>query len=91
VAGFSAAPPDDVALDTLRARAQSDLGPPSVPRPKLRDASWPPLVQQLLDATSVPRPLGAVLSTVAAEAPEKEALRGVELLLTANLVAWGPG
>jgi serine/threonine-protein kinase len=88
ISGFQSAAHDDGSLEALRARSQSVLGPAPVPRPKLRDAPWPPMVRRLLDATSVPKPLGAVLARAAPDGADGEALRGLELLLAAKLVAW---
>ncbi len=89
VAGFPASPIDDPSLRILRAGAQTPvLGPPPAPRPKLRDAPWPPLLRRLLDAASAPRPLATVVAAAGAEVTEKEALRGIDLLLAAKLVAW---
>jgi serine/threonine-protein kinase len=86
--GLQSATQDEPTLEALRARAQSTLGPAPVPRPKLRDAAWPPMFRRLLDATAVPKPLAAVLARVAPDGDDREALRGLELLLAAKLIAW---
>jgi serine/threonine-protein kinase len=88
VAGFQSATHDEGSLEALRARTQSVLGPAPVAHPKLRDAPWPPIIRRLLDATSVPKALGAVLARVAPDGDDREALRGLELLLAARLVGW---
>jgi hypothetical protein len=66
----------------------SRLGPAALPRPKLREAAWPPLARRVLDAATLPRPLAEVLSAATGDAMELDALRAVELLVTAKLLAW---
>jgi serine/threonine-protein kinase len=86
--GYLGAPFDPASVEALRSHATTLLGPPPVPRPKLRDATWPPLARRILDAASAPRPLAEVLAAATGDAPELDALRAVELLLTAKLLAW---
>jgi hypothetical protein len=56
----------------------------------LRSAAWPPLVQQLLEATDEPRPLREVLAAMTRDGTSSasDVLRALEILLVARVLAW---
>ena len=60
------------------------------PRPRLRAAAWPPLVKRVLDATDEPKRVRDVLDRLVyggTTSPASDALRALDLLLLAGLVA----
>jgi serine/threonine protein kinase len=91
MAGVEAAQPGDAPLRAWRARFDVVIGPSPArgPQPKLRSASWPPVVKRVLDASDPPKRVRDVLATVAQAggATANDALRALDVLLIAGLVA----
>jgi serine/threonine protein kinase len=91
IAGLEAAEPGEVPLAFWRDRLDNVVAPVPSPSPKLTQAAWPPAVKWLLQFVTAPRSLREILSTVAQQggtATAAEALRGVEVLVGAKLLAW---
>ncbi|MGD0524269.1 MAG: serine/threonine-protein kinase [Polyangiaceae bacterium] len=91
MAGMETAQPGDAPLQAWRARLDVTIGPASTmrPRPKLREAAWPPTVKRVLDATDEPKRVRDMLTTVAqgGGTTANDALRALEVLLIAGLIA----
>jgi eukaryotic-like serine/threonine-protein kinase len=89
VSGVEAAQPGDGPLEAWRSRLDVVLVPSSRLRPKLRAAPWPPLVKRVLDAVDAPKRVRDVLAIAAQDgaATASDALRALEILLAADLVA----
>jgi serine/threonine-protein kinase len=90
LAGVEAAEREHPTFEAWRSRLDVMIGPsPTAPtRHKLRMAPWPPHVRRLLDVASEPKTLREVLSQVAqGGATANDALRAIDLLLTAQLLA----
>jgi serine/threonine-protein kinase len=93
LAGIEAAQPGDLPLEAWRPYLDTIVGPASAfrPRPKLRDAPWPPVVRRLLDATDEPKcvrdVIGAVSQGGGGAATASDALRALEVLIAGGLLA----
>jgi serine/threonine-protein kinase len=93
LAGLEAAQPDDAPMHAFRAELDSVLGPASssTSRPRLRAMTWPPIVKKVLDAAAEPKTLREVLARVtrgSGATTADDALRALQLLLAANILAW---
>jgi serine/threonine-protein kinase len=89
-AGMEVALPGDAPLEKWRTRHEDVIGPATTLRPKLRGASWPPVVKRVLEATDEPAPLRDVLAALAHDGgiTQADALRALEILLAGKLLAW---
>ncbi len=89
LAGIEAAEPGDAPVAIWRDRLDDRIGPAPTPRPRVLAAAWPPLVRRVLDGTQQPQRVRDVLAMVSSEGktPASDALRAIELLLDAKLLA----
>jgi serine/threonine protein kinase len=93
IAGLEAAQPDDAPMHAFRAQLDATIGPASnsTSRPRLRAMTWPPLVTKVLDAASDPKTLRELLARVtrgSGATTADDALRALQILLAANIVAF---
>jgi serine/threonine-protein kinase len=91
MAGMETSRPGDTPLQAWRARLDVTIGPASTirPRPKLRDATWPPMVKRVLEVTDEPKRVREMLTAVAqgGGGTANDALRALEVLLIAGLLS----
>jgi hypothetical protein len=89
LAGLEAAEPSDAVIAFWRDRLDEVLAPPAAPRPRLRAASWPPLVQRVLDWAREPRRIREIVAMASSDGETRpiDVLRAIELLLEARLLA----
>jgi serine/threonine-protein kinase len=90
IAGLEAAEPGDTPLASWRDRFDDWLTPIESANPRLRDASWPPVMRRLLDIVGAPTPLRDVLARIAQDGTStaSDALRALEVLIAAKLLTW---
>jgi serine/threonine-protein kinase len=90
IAGLEAAEPGDTPLASWRDRFDDWLTPIESANPRLRDASWPPVMRRLLDIVGAPTPLRDVLARIAQDGTgtASDALRALEVLIAAKLLTW---
>jgi serine/threonine-protein kinase len=90
MAGLETSRPGDSPVQAWRNRLDVTIGPASTvrPRPKLRDAPWPPMVKRVLEAADEPKRVREILTTFAHEGggTADDALRALEVLLMAGLI-----
>jgi serine/threonine-protein kinase len=93
IAGLEAAQPNDAPMQAFRAHLDTTISraAASSSRPRLRAMVWPPLVAKVLDASADPKPLRDLLARVTrggGATTADDALRALQILLAANLVAF---
>lgn len=91
IAGLEAAEPGDTPLTLWRERLDDWLVPAGTPEsPRLRNATWPPLMRRLLEVVRAPMPLREVLAWMAQDGTgtASDALRALEVLIGAKLLTW---
>jgi eukaryotic-like serine/threonine-protein kinase len=92
MAGLEAAQPNDAPMHAFRGQLDAMIGPASTStsRPRLRAMNWPVLVTKVLEAAAEPKPLRELLARVThgGATTANDALRALQILLAANIVAW---
>jgi serine/threonine-protein kinase len=90
IAGLETAQPGNASLESFRPRLDQVIGPSTTMRPKLRTASWPPLVKRLLEVADEPKPLREILTSMThgGVATANDVLRALQILLAGKLVTW---
>ncbi len=87
-AGLEAAMPGDAPLEAWRARLDAVVSPGASAKPRLRNATWPPLARRMLEFVDQPRKIREVLVATAhgGATTGNDVLRALHVLLAAELV-----
>jgi eukaryotic-like serine/threonine-protein kinase len=88
IAGIEAASPGDTPIAAWRPRLEALLSPVAIKRPKMRAASWSPVIRVVLETVIGPTSVRDLLGAATHEGmgTASDVLRAVEVLLGANLL-----
>ncbi|HEX3771678.1 MAG TPA: protein kinase [Polyangiaceae bacterium] len=86
VAGYEAATPGEMPLETWRGRLDDLLAPAATPRPRLYAAGWPAVERRVLDLAQRPVRVREVLALTARDLAPTLVLRAIDILFAAKLV-----